>query len=64
MGHRRVRPTIVLAVAWLLASVVLTITLAPLLGVRGLVWLVLQDLVCLVGCGWELHRMGALSRQG
>ena len=61
--RRRVRPTVVLAVTWLLTSVVLTIILAPQLGVRGLSWLVLQDLVCLFGCGWELQRVGAFSRQ-
>jgi hypothetical protein len=58
LSRRRVRPAVVLAISWLLASVVLTVTLAPQLGVRGLIWLTLQDLVCLVGCGWELHRVG------
>jgi len=44
--------------AWLLASVVLTLLLAPRFGVRGLLWLGLQDLLCLIGCGWELRRVG------
>jgi hypothetical protein len=52
----RVRPSFVLAVAWLLASAVLTMLLAPRLGARGLLWLGLQDLICLIGCGIELHR--------
>jgi hypothetical protein len=46
----------VLAVGWLMASVVLTVLLAPRLGARGLLWLGLQDLICLVGCGMELNR--------
>gem|GEM_PF-4868864 len=52
----RVRPTFVLAVAWLLASAVLTLLLAPRLGGRGLIWLGVQDLICLIGCGLELNK--------
>ncbi len=55
-SRSRVRPTFVLAVAWLMASAVLTLLLAPRLGARGLMWLGMADLVCLVGCGLELNR--------
>jgi len=56
MARPPVRPTFVLAVAWLMASLLLTVLLVPRLGGRGLLWLGLQDLICLVGCGVELHR--------
>ncbi len=52
----RVRPAFVAAVAWLLASAVLTLLLVPRLGGRGLMWLGLQDLICVVGCGFELRK--------
>jgi hypothetical protein len=62
MARKPVRPTFVLAVSWLLASAVLTFTLVPHLGVRGLAWLCLQDLLCVIGCGWEFHRLRAVSQ--
>ncbi len=58
---RRLRPTFVLSVAWLVASAVLTVLLAPRLGGRGLLWLGLQDLICVVGCGLELRRARLLQ---
>ena len=56
MAHPVLRPALVLAITWLLVSVVLTILLAPKLGARGLLWLGLQDVLCLFGCGWEIRR--------
>ncbi|MGB0637971.1 MAG: hypothetical protein ACPGTU_01480 [Myxococcota bacterium] len=55
MSRPKIRPALVLALAWLLASVVLTLLLFPQLGGRGLLWLALQDTLCLIGCGWEIH---------
>ena len=55
--RRSVRPTLVLALTWMLASVLLTALLAPRLGARGLMWLGVQDLLCLVGCGFELAKV-------
>ena len=59
----RPRPTFVLAVAWLVASAVLTLLLAPRLGGRGLLWLGLQDLICVIGCGLELRRAHLLQSE-
>lgn len=63
MTRRTVRPALVLAFAWLLASVVLTILLAPGLGARGLLWLGFYDLLCVIGSGWEIHRAWRLQHQ-
>ncbi len=60
---RRPRPTFVLSVAWLVASAVLTVLLAPRLGGRGLLWLGLQDIICVVGCGLELRRARVLQSE-
>ena len=61
MKRRSLRPALVVALAWLLASVVLTVLLAPMLGARGLMWLGLQDALCLFGCGWEIRRAWRLQ---
>jgi hypothetical protein len=56
MKKRVVRPALVLAMTWLLVSMVMSILLVPLLGARGLAWLALADLACVFGCGWEIRR--------
>ena len=56
MKKRVLRPALVLAMTWLLVSMIMTILLMPTLGARGLFWLCLQDLACLIGCGWEIRR--------
>ena len=61
MKSRSLRPALVVALAWLLASVVLSVLLAPMLGARGLLWLGLQDALCLFGCGWEIRRAWRLQ---
>jgi hypothetical protein len=33
----------------------------PRLGGRGLMWLGLQDLICVVGCGFELRKSRRLQ---
>jgi len=58
---RRIRPTFIIVLAWLLVSVMMTALLAPQLGGRGLLWLGLQDVICLFGCGWELARLRRLT---
>jgi hypothetical protein len=55
MKKRVLRPALVFAIAWLLVSMVMSILLVPNLGARGLIWLGIQDAVCLFGCGWEIR---------
>ena len=61
MKRSPIRPALVLAISWLLVSVVVTFLLAPSLGARGLLWLGLQDAACLFGCGWEIRRAWRLQ---
>ena len=56
MARPPLRPALVLAFTWLLASVVLSILLVPSLGARGLMWLAFHNVLCLIGCGWEIRR--------
>ena len=63
MARPKIRLPLVLALAWLLASVVLTILMAPHLGGRGLLWLGVQDVLCLIGCGWEIQATWRRARQ-
>ena len=62
MTRQTPRPALVLAFAWLLASVVLTLLLAPSLGARGLMWLGLHNGLCVFGCGWEIRRAWRLQQ--
>ena len=55
------RPALVLAITWLLVSMVMSILLVPMLGARGLIWLGIQDAACLFGCGWEIRRAWKLQ---
>ena len=43
-----------LAAGWLIASVGVTLLIGPELGLRGWMWLGLQDVLCVVGCVHEL----------
>ena len=56
MNRPPLRPALVLAFTWLLATVVLSILLAPSLGARGLMWLGFHNALCVIGCGWEIRR--------
>ena len=56
MNRPPLRPARVLAFTWLLATVVLSILLAPSLGARGLMWLGFHNALCVIGCGWEIRR--------
>lgn len=58
----RVRPALVVAFSWLLASVMLSLLLAPSLGARGLMWLGLHNGLCLIGCGWEIRRAWRIQK--
>ena len=62
MARAAIRPALVLALVWLLVSMVMTVLLAPQLGVRGLAWLALQDALCVFGCGWEIRRAWRLQQ--
>jgi hypothetical protein len=44
------------AVAWIWVALGLTVVFAPQLGLRGLVWLGLHHLLCIVGVTHELRR--------
>jgi len=45
-----------MAIFWLFSAVVLTLFLSPKLGLRGLFWLWLHNLLCIIGTGHELWR--------
>ena len=62
MNKTHIRPALVVAIAWLLVSVVVTLLLYPSLGARGLLWLGFQDAACLIGCGWEIRRAWRLQQ--
>jgi len=49
----RLGPTI--ALAWILSALGMTVALAPLMGLRGWMWLFVHHLVCGIGAGWELR---------
>jgi hypothetical protein len=61
MKRSPIRPALMLALTWLLVSVVLTMLMAPTLGARGLLWLAFHDAACLFGCGWEIRRAWKLQ---
>lgn len=62
MSRPTLRPALILALVWLLVSVVMTMILAPQLGLRGLAWLAAQDGLCLFGCSWEIRRAWRLQQ--
>ena len=49
------------AIAWIVVAVGLTITIGPMLGWRGWMWLGAHDLLCAVGAGHELWRKRAVT---
>lgn len=56
--NRRVDIGRTVAYAWILASVGVTVLIGPSLGLRGWMWLGLNDVLCLLGAGHELWRKG------
>ena len=46
----------IIAVSWLIVAVVMTILVGPSLGARGLLWMAIHHLLCLIGCGHELAK--------
>ena len=56
MARPRIDVGFVIAVAWIVFAVVLTVVLGPRLGMRGLLWLGLHHLLCAAGAGHELWR--------
>lgn len=46
----------VVALVWIVASVGLTVLIGPELGLRGWLWLGLNDVLCAAGAGHELWR--------
>ena len=46
----------IIAVAWLLSAVVMTFLIYPDLGGRGVLWLFIHHVFCVVGCSHELKR--------
>lgn len=53
---RRVDIGRTVALAWIVVSLGLTIAVGPHLGLRGWLWLGLNDLLCAAGAGHELWR--------
>lgn len=47
---------LVVSMAWLLCALGVTALIAPDLGLRGLFWMVLHHIVCLVGSVHEIRR--------
>ncbi len=52
----------ILAVAWLLVAVGLTVVFAPRLGLRGLGWLAMHHLLCVVGITHEFRQYTARQK--
>lgn len=52
----------VVAVAWLIFAVALTLWLGPSLGARGWLWLGVHHALCVIGAGHELWRARARRR--
>ncbi len=46
----------VIAVAWLMSSIVLSWIIFDELGARGLLWMSIHHVFCIVGCGYEIIR--------
>jgi hypothetical protein len=46
----------IIAVAWLLASVTLTLLLGNQVGGRGWLWICINNLLCFIGCAHEFYR--------
>ncbi len=55
----RVDVGLVVALAWPLAAIGLTVALGPSLGLRGWLWLGAHHALCAVGCAHELRRAWA-----
>jgi hypothetical protein len=51
-----------IALAWIVVAIGLTVVLAPLMGLRGWMWLGVHHWLCLFGAGWELLEDRRLSR--
>jgi len=66
--HRRFDPWLVIAMSWLFASIAATIIFWPMLGLRGMCWMVLHHALCVVGTSHQLRRSWirrrALQEQG
>lgn len=62
VAGRHVDLGVVVALAWILSAVGLTVVFGPLLGLRGWGWLLVHHLLCAVGAthelrrGWRRHR--------
>ena len=62
-GGRRVDVGLVVALSWLLCAIAATVLLAPTLGLRGIAWMALHHVLCVVGCTHELRRAWVRRRQ-
>ena len=47
---------VALAFGWLLFALIATVWWGPQLGLRGLAWMAIHHVLCLVGCSHELRR--------
>lgn len=56
MAKRRVDAGTVIALAWAVVAVLVTLLFGPMLGARGWLWLGLHDLLCAAGVTHELIR--------
>ena len=56
MSRPRIDLSATVAVAWIWVAVGLTVVFAPQLGLRGLAWLGVHHLLCVVGVTHELRR--------
>ena len=56
IGSIKIDIQAILAVAWMLSAVVLTLLLADHLGGRGWLWLTIHHIICLIGCTHEYFR--------
>lgn len=55
-SKRRFDIGLVVALAWLMCAAVGTVVWGADLGLRGIAWLVLHHILCVVGCAHEIRR--------
>ena len=53
---RRLDLGVALAFGWLLFALIASVWWGPQFGLRGLVWMAIHHVLCLVGCTHELRR--------
>ena len=45
----------IIAVAWLITAIILTYIMYPQLGARGIIWMIIHHLLCIIGVSYEFR---------